>query len=52
MPTKTAATATCHCLCKGVHYEVHGPLRPVVFCHCEMCRRTSGHFVAATACAP
>ncbi len=49
--TGTAASATGHCLCKGVQFEVHGPLRPVVFCHCEMCRRTSGHFVAATACA-
>ena len=44
-------TARGHCLCKGVQYEVRGPLRPVVYCHCEMCRRTSGHFVAATACA-
>jgi len=39
------------CLCGSVQYEVRGPLRPVVYCHCEMCRRTSGHFVAATACA-
>jgi len=22
-----------------------------VYCHCEQCRKTSGHFVAATACA-
>ena len=40
-----------HCLCEGVQYEVRGALRPVVYCHCDMCRRTSGHFVAATACA-
>lgn len=38
------------CLCGAVRYEVHGPLRPVVTCHCEMCRRTSGHHVAASAC--
>lgn len=38
------------CLCGGVRYEVTGPLRPVVYCHCSQCRRTSGHFVAATAC--
>ncbi len=37
------------CLCGAVRYEVHGPLRPVVNCHCSQCRRTSGHFVAATA---
>ena len=40
-----------HCLCKSVQFEVNGPLRPVIYCHCGMCRRSSGHFVAATACA-
>lgn len=39
------------CLCGAVRYRVTGPLRPVVACHCEQCRRTSGHFVAATGCA-
>jgi hypothetical protein len=39
------------CLCGAVEYVVTGPLRPVVYCHCGMCRRASGHFVAATACA-
>lgn len=37
------------CACAGVAYEVNGPLRQVIACHCEQCRRTSGHFVAATA---
>jgi len=27
------------------------PLRAIVYCHCLMCRRTTGHFLAATACA-
>ncbi len=36
------------CLCGGVRYEIHGPLRDVIACHCSQCRRTSGHFVAAT----
>ncbi len=36
------------CLCGAVIYRVDGPLRPVVACHCGQCRRTSGHFVAAT----
>lgn len=40
------------CLCGGVRYELRGPLRPVVFCHCSQCRKTSGHYVAATACPP
>ena len=42
------ATHTGGCLCGGVRYEVDGPLRDVVACHCSQCRRTSGHFVAAT----
>ena len=38
------------CACGGVRYRITGELRPVVACHCETCRRTSGHHVAATAC--
>ncbi len=37
------------CLCGAVRFEVRGPLRPVVACHCGQCRRMSGHFTAATA---
>jgi len=37
------------CLCGAISYRVTGPLRPVIGCHCSQCRRTSGHFVAATA---
>ncbi len=36
------------CLCGAVRYTVNGPLRPVVSCHCVQCRKTSGHYVAAT----
>ena len=43
------AVATGRCQCGAVSYKVSGPLRPVVACHCDMCRRLSGHFVAATA---
>jgi hypothetical protein len=38
------------CACGGVRYEVRGALRPIIACHCVQCRRSSGHFVAATAC--
>lgn len=38
------------CLCGRVRYEVRGKLRDIIACHCIQCRRTSGHFVAATAC--
>ncbi|MFI4988764.1 MAG: GFA family protein [Alphaproteobacteria bacterium] len=41
--------ATGGCLCGRVRYEVRGPLRPVVACHCSQCRRQTGHFMAATA---
>jgi hypothetical protein len=36
------------CLCGAVRYVVRGAMRPVIACHCEQCRRTSGHHVAAT----
>ncbi|MDP8984982.1 MAG: GFA family protein [Pseudomonadota bacterium] len=38
------------CQCGRVRYAVRGKLRGVIACHCIQCRRTSGHFVAATAC--
>jgi hypothetical protein len=44
------STAQGHCQCASVQYEVRGALRAVIYCHCNMCRRISGHFVAATAC--
>jgi hypothetical protein len=31
-----------------VRYEIRGPLRDVIACHCSQCRKTSGHFVAAS----
>lgn len=36
------------CNCGAVRYTVCGPARQVIACHCEECRRASGHFVAAT----
>ena len=39
------------CLCGKIQYSVAGSLRPVVNCHCVQCRKTSGHFVAATSAA-
>ena len=43
--------ATGGCLCGGVRYEVTGPLRDVVMCHCSRCLRTHGHAAAYSACA-
>lgn len=36
------------CLCGAVVFESDAPLRPVIACHCTQCRKTSGHFWAAT----
>lgn len=36
------------CLCGAVTYEADAPLRDVIACHCTQCRKTSGHFWAAT----
>ncbi|HXZ60670.1 MAG TPA: GFA family protein [Steroidobacteraceae bacterium] len=52
MSTPSASTMrvrTGGCLCGAVRYTVAGPLRPVVLCHCTQCRRSTGHFMAATA---
>jgi hypothetical protein len=43
--------ATGGCLCEGVRYEVRGPLRDVVVCHCSRCRRTHGDAAGYTDCA-
>jgi hypothetical protein len=36
------------CLCGSITYELHGEQRPVIICHCNQCRKASGHFLAAT----
>lgn len=50
MSTAPTTDATGSCLCGAVKFRISGTLRKVVYCHCEQCRKTSGHFVAATAC--
>lgn len=42
-------TRTGRCECGAVRYSVTGPMRDIIACHCTQCRRTSGHFWAATA---
>lgn len=37
------------CECGEVTFSVDGPLRPTFACHCTQCRKTSGHYWAATA---
>jgi hypothetical protein len=43
--------ATGRCLCGEVTFAVTGRLRDVTDCHCERCRRFTGHHMAATAVA-
>ena len=35
--------ATGRCLCGAVTYEVCGPLRDILLCHCSECRRWGGN---------
>lgn len=39
------------CLCGGVAFEIAGPMRPVINCHCIQCRKQTGHYLASTNCA-
>lgn len=38
------------CMCGGVSYVIDGPVRDVWNCHCDRCRRWTGHFTAAAGC--
>jgi hypothetical protein len=49
--TSTPSDAHGRCLCGGIRYAVRGELRDVINCHCERCRRFSGHHLAATSAA-
>jgi hypothetical protein len=42
--TESQKITTGGCLCGAVRYEVKGPLRDVVNCHCSMCQRQHGNF--------
>ena len=47
-PATELPSASGRCLCGAVAYELRGPLRAVVNCHCGQCRRTHGHVAAYT----
>ena len=36
------------CLCGSVRFEVRGPMREVLICHCKQCRKQHGHAAAFT----
>ena len=50
MSMEQTTKASGACLCGSVTYEVSGPLSGVIYCHCGQCRKTSGHYFAATSC--
>ena len=35
------------CLCGACAFTLRGPTGPVTACHCDQCRRLSGHFAAS-----
>ena len=45
------ARAAGGCACGNIRFQIRGGLREVVNCHCEPCRRFTGHFMAATTAA-
>lgn len=51
MSTEPTNSYSGSCLCGAVRYEVLGALRPIIYCHCTQCRKTTGNFVASTASA-
>ena len=48
MTEESGATARGHCHCGRVSYGIDGPMRQVVECHCESCRRLTGSVGHAT----
>ena len=50
MSTEQTTRASGACLCGSVTYEISGPLSGVIYCHCAQCRKSSGHYFAATSC--
>jgi hypothetical protein len=48
MPEAPSAVHAGRCVCGGITFAVHGALRDVINCHCERCRRFTGHHMAAT----
>lgn len=35
------------CLCGAVRFEIDGPIRNIVYCHCSRCRKAQGSAFAA-----
>ncbi len=46
--TRAPRRATGRCLCGAVAYEINGPMREVINCHCGQCLRSHGNFASYT----
>jgi hypothetical protein len=51
MPAEQTPARAGGCLCGAVRYEVRGPLRGIILCHCGQCRRWHGHLGASSSAA-
>jgi hypothetical protein len=49
MVDKAPVHHTGSCLCGAVKFEIDGPMRDVVACHCGQCQKTHGNFAAYSA---
>jgi hypothetical protein len=50
-PERDQVRATGGCLCGALRYQVRGPLRGILLCHCSQCRRVHGHLGAYSSAA-
>jgi hypothetical protein len=50
-PERNRVRATGGCLCGAVRYQVRGPVRGILLCHCSQCRRVHGHLGAYSSAA-
>ncbi len=48
MSAETPEILSGGCLCGEIRYQITGPRRDVINCHCQNCRRTHGHIAAYT----
>ena len=40
------------CVCQSIQFSTTGHARDIIACHCKECRKSSGHYSAATAVEP
>ena len=46
-PSAAPERLDCACLCGAVHFSLPGPTGPITACHCQQCRKLSGHYAAS-----